>query len=186
MFYFEFKVIIPAQVKRNFRIAIIEIASGRVVASVFSREKNVIRLNESTERLRGLENLNQKYQIHWQFVDGSRQGIHTFDYPLLRDSPFQVALTKGAAESPREKLTVSVEQCRDDLRDKEMVFRLQIQAKNQQQALVSGKTVAYFKNKMTQSFEVITPGHQGFILTIYLQDTQEKVVYAFSNDWSSI
>jgi putative NIF3 family GTP cyclohydrolase 1 type 2 len=157
-----------------------------VISSVFSREKNVIRLNECTEQLRGLENLNQKYQIHWQFVDGSRQGIHVFDYPLLKDSPFVVSLKKEEVDNVKSKLTITVEQCKEDLKDKNLVFRLQIQAKNQQQALVSGKTVANFKNKLTQSFEVIILGNLQYMLTIYIQNPEEKVVYAFSNDWLAI
>jgi hypothetical protein len=186
VFYFEFKVIIPAQIRQNFRVAILEIESGKVISSVFSREKNVIRLSESIEQLRGFENLNQKYQIHWQFVDGSREGIHTFSHPLSKNSPFDITLKKEKKDEVKSNLTVSVQQCQEDLKDKQMIFRMQIQAKNQQQALVSGKTVAFFKNKLTQSFDVITLGNQVFMLTIYLQDPEDKVVYAFSNDWLSI
>lgn len=179
-------MLIAAQAKKNFRVALVETASGAVAASVFSREKNVLRLNESTEALRGLEDLSQKYQIHWQFVDGSRQGIHAFSHPLRRDSPFRVALTREPAQAPREKLSVAIERIREELKDEALVFRLQLQAKSQQQALLSGKTVAFFKNKLSQTFEVIAPGSQGYVLTIYLQHPAEKVVYAFSNDWLSI
>lgn len=163
-----------------------EIASGKVISSVFSREKNVIRLNESTEELRGLENLNQKYQIHWQFMDGSRQGIHVFDYPLLKDSPFKIELKRNTVDKDRSQLSVSIQQCREELKDKSLVFRLQIQAKSQQQALISGKTIAFFKNKMGHTFDVIVIGNETYVLTIYIQDPEEKVVYAFSNDWLSI
>lgn len=174
--------------RQNIRVSINRLATGRPVACAFSREKNVLRLDESLSGLEGISNLNQKYQIRWKFIDDSRRGIHHFDKPVKLSRPFAVDLNVEENASFKDMYTfkVSVTARQEEVKDRELIFRLNIAGRNGGSPLLEGKTVHYFENSLQMEFKVILTNRDPLTVTVFLQDPTEKIVYVCRRDWQSL
>ena len=167
-------------------MTLVEKATDQIVASAFSQEKNVLRLQETRKGLDCFSDLNEKYRLHWETTIGNRQGIFHFKHPIKSNKHFEISVSKVSSSSDFESLNISVDISNPLFKGENFLFRLEVVSDSRHFALLSGKTVSRFKNKLSQSYEVLLPDNQEYSLILYFQYLEKKIIYVYKRLWRSI
>lgn len=81
-FYFELGMNFNNIDKENVNIALRDKYSNRAIKKVKLADKNILKFKDSKNRMKLLQNLNEKYELVWSIKGNNRKGIIHFDYPI--------------------------------------------------------------------------------------------------------